>query len=390
MRRIKVVQIITKLELGGAQQVAIFLASHLNKERFITYLVSGKEGLLVDEARSLMGERAYFLKDLVREIDPLKDTKAVLQISRILKIILGKEMGPCIVHTHSSKAGILGRWAARISGIPISIHTYHGFGFTDYQSFPVRRFFILLERINAPLASAFICVSRANIEKGRRLRIFARRPVFLIRAGIPIEEFRDVILDIEEFRQSWGIARDGPVVGTVSCFKPQKAPIDFVRMAARVKKEIPNSRFIMVGDGVLRPEVERIAKGLGISDSLILAGWRRDVAKIMRLFDIFVLTSLWEGLPMVFPQAMAAGLPLVATSVDGAPEAIRDGINGFLVPPGDIEAMANKVIQLIRDEKMRKEMGMKGLDYIDEFDRWKMLKAHEDLYQRLLKDRGLI
>ena len=136
---------------------------------------------------------------------------------------------------------------------------------------------------------------------------------------------------------------------------------------------------------MLRSKVEELIEVLSIEDRILLLGWRRDIPEIMNCIDILVLTSLWEGLPRVFPQAMASGIPVVATGVDGIPEAIQDGINGFLLPPGDIDGMAAKIIYLIRHPEKAREMGEKGKRLVGEFDIWRMLEQQEELYDNLLK-----
>jgi glycosyltransferase involved in cell wall biosynthesis len=171
----------------------------------------------------------------------------------------------------------------------------------------------------------------------------------------------------------------------IACFKTQKSPLDFVKVAKIVSDTIDETRFLLVGDGVLRSKIEALTKKLGMDDKILLLGWRNDIPEILSCIDVLVLTSLWEGLPRVFPQAMASGVPVVATEVDGAPEAIKHGINGFLVSPKDIHAMAEKVIYLIRHPEKAKEMGVKGNDLVEEFDIWKMLAQQEELYASLLK-----
>ncbi|MCK5186546.1 MAG: glycosyltransferase, partial [Deltaproteobacteria bacterium] len=161
--------------------------------------------------------------------------------------------------------------------------------------------------------------------------------------------------------------------------------LDFVKIARIVSDNIAAIRFLLVGAGVLRSEIEELITKLGMDGKILLLGWRNDIPEILSCIDVLVLTSLWEGLPRVFPQAMASGVPVVATEVDGAPEAIENGINGYLLPPKDINAMAEKVIYLIRHPEKAQEMGEKGKGLVEEFDIWKMLAQQEELYASLLK-----
>jgi len=197
MGKIKVVHIITKLELGGAQENTIFTVKHLDRGSYEPVLISGTEGILVEEARTLEGVSIHLIPELVREIRPLKDVRALLKMRSILRKLqqeVTREsagMPPhIIVHTHSSKAGILGRWAARLAGIKLTVHSVHGFSFNDFQPSLVRAFYICLERITARITTCFIAVSDANREEGIQSGIFTDNNVSLIRSGIDIGRFQ--------------------------------------------------------------------------------------------------------------------------------------------------------------------------------------------------------
>jgi len=173
----------------------------------------------------------------------------------------------------------------------------------------------------------------------------------------------------------------------VACFKPQKAPQDFIFLAHRVCQVLPSTRFLLVGDGELRPEVEELIRRFKLKEKVILTGWRRDVPEIMQIIDVLVLTSLWEGLPIVFAEAMASGKPVVATAVDGAKEAIIEGVNGFLVEPHNIEKFAERVIKLLRDRNLAQRMGREGKKMVyPTFDLTHMLNRIETLYEKSLVD----
>jgi glycosyltransferase involved in cell wall biosynthesis len=229
-------------------------------------------------------------------------------------------------------------------------------------------------------------VSKANIEKGINKRIFSKDKAVLIRSGIDIKEFQKAGFNRIKRRGKLGFDAEIPLVAMVACFKPQKSPLDFVWVAKIVSDEINEVRFLLVGDGVLRSEIEELIGKLKIDDKVVLLGWRDDIPEIMNCIDILVLTSLWEGLPRVFPQAMASGVPVIATKVDGAQEAIKNDINGYLLPPKDINGIAEKVIYLIRHPEKASEMGEKGKSLVEEFSIWKMLEQQEELYASLLKE----
>jgi glycosyltransferase involved in cell wall biosynthesis len=154
-------------------------------------------------------------------------------------------------------------------------------------------------------------------------------------------------------------------------------------------KQVPDAWFAIAGDGELRPELEAAIAKAGLQDRFKLLGWRRDVPELMWVSDLLVLTSLWEGLPRVFPQAMSAGLAIVGTRVDGGPEAVVDDVNGYLLPPKDVEGVARRMVELLKNDDKRARMGRKGSEMVAEFDIHKMVRDQEQLYQRLLKEKNL-
>jgi glycosyltransferase involved in cell wall biosynthesis len=386
MRPVHIVHIITKLELGGAQQNTLFTVAHLDRDRFRPYLITNPEGILVPEARALKGVKTLFIPELVREINPLMDIRALFKIKAILQEIK-KGDSTMIVHTHSSKAGILGRWGARFARANAIMHTIHGFGFHDYQPFAVRQFFVVLEKATARITDVFIAVSKANIKKGVDSGIFPKQKATLIRSGIELEQFTRVKVKPAEKKKSLGIEPDLPLVTMIGCLKPQKAPLDYVEVAHKVLQK-KDASFILVGDGELREEVRKKAVEFGLGERFKLLGWRRDIPEILAATDIFALTSLWEGLPRVLPQAMAMGIPIVATGVDGTPEAVIHNVNGFITKPKDTREMAGRIIYLLDHPKKAKDMGKQGKKMVGEFDIRRMVREQEDLYLKLLREKG--
>jgi len=387
MRPVRVVHIITKLELGGAQQNTLFTVSHLDPNRFEPYLITHEEGVLVPETLSLTGVKTFFLRELVREINPVMDVRALFRIWSILRDLKKRDEGPLIVHTHSSKAGIVGRWAARLAAADIIIHSIHGFGFHDHQPAFARRLFIFLEKMTARVTDMFIAVSKANIAKGVDCGIFSPEKAVLIRSGIELEHFRNTKGKIQENKRKLNVDPAFPLVTMIGCLKPQKAPLDYVEVAHGVLQR-REANFILVGDGKLRKDVENKAEALGLGDRFKLLGWRRDIPEILAATDVFVLTSLWEGLPRVLAEAMVVGVPIVATRVDGTPEAVVDGVNGFLAEPRDTRDIKEKVLYLMDNPEKAKELGEQGRTMVEEFDIWKMVEKQEDLYQELLARKG--
>jgi glycosyltransferase involved in cell wall biosynthesis len=375
----KVFHVITKLELGGAQKVTLMTLERLPRERYELGLVTGPEGLLVDWANRIPDLKRVWLPSLVREVRPLEDLAAFFSMFRLFR-----REKPHVVHTHSSKAGILGRWAAKLAGVPLIFHTAHGFGFNDFQRPAAKRFYVWLERVTSKITTRLVVVSFANANKGEENGVFKRGDWILCRDAISVSEFMQ---DGPRRRKlaEWNIPADKLVVGMIACLKPQKSPVDFVDVAARVLQQNSRAHFVLAGDGELRPEVERRIQEHKIGKHFTLLGWQTDMPEVYRNLDIVVLTSLWEGLPCVFSEAMAGELPIVATNVDGAREAIVHEDNGFLHEPHDIEGMADSVLKLLQSPELRQTMGARGKARVMEFDISTSVANLETAYQDCLK-----
>ncbi len=384
---IRVLHPITRLIIGGAQENTMLTAHLLDPAAWEVEIVSGpqtgSEGSLIETVQA-RGIPLHIEPSLVREVNPLQDARALLQLWRLMR-----RRRYTIVHTHSSKAGILGRWAAKLAGVPVIVHTVHGWGHHERQHPLLRAYYILLEKLTLPITDKLIVVSPLNIEKGLADGIGHRSDYAVIRSGIELDRFGQPQVPRAETRRALGIPLDAPVVGTVTRLSAQKAPLDFVRAAAEIARARPDVWFVMVGGGDLRAQVEALAAESGLGERLVLTGLRRDVPELLAAFDIFALSSLWEGLPRVLPQAMAAGLPIVATAADGTAEAVREGENGFLVPPGQPEALARRVLMLLNEPAWAQQMGAAGRARVGEFSDRSMVAQIDTLYRFLLAVKGI-
>jgi glycosyltransferase involved in cell wall biosynthesis len=380
-RKIRVLQVITRLIVGGAQETVMLIADMLDKDRYQVEIVSGPqtgpEGSLIEEIRR-RGIPLTILPDLVRQMD-LRDFRAFWRLYGIMKS--GRYD---IVHTNSSKAGILGRWAARLAKIPVIVHTVHGWGHHKGQQTLVRRMFIWSERVSAATTDKLVVVSPRNMQTGLEDHIGFQAKYVTIRSGIELDDFAHPRISKSDMRARLGIGPEVPVVGTVTRLSPQKAPLDFVKAAIEAANRVPASHFVIVGDGPLRGQVETMINQSGLQQRFHLTGLRRDVPELLASFNVFVLTSLWEGLPRVLPQAMAAGLPIVATAVDGNAEAVRNGENGILVRPGDCEGLARAIEILLSDRSIAEQMGSRGRQDVSDFSDRKMVNEIDALYQSLV------
>ena len=376
---VRVAHIITKLELGGAQQVALFTVAQLNRTKFAPILITGEPGLLDDEARAIADLEFHRIPSLVRPIRPWSDGIALYQLTRLLI-----RLRPTIVQTHSSKAGLLGRWAARLAGVPIILHYVHGYGFTPAQQPWLRRLLIWGERRTGCITTKVFTASSVNLRQGVELGLFAEDQALWLPPGVDLEAIRRRRVDVARKRRELGLESPSPLVGMVAPLKPQKAPVDFVRMAAAIHQQRPDVRFLLVGDGELRQSVTDEIHRTGLNDMVLLTGWRRDVLDLLRCLDVFVLTSRWEGLPRVYLEALTSGVPVVGTRVDGAPDVIRDGVNGFLVEPGDVPRLAERVLWLLHHPVHAKQMGLRGTHLPIQFDCHEMVRGQEEVYDQLL------
>ncbi|MBN1793648.1 MAG: glycosyltransferase family 4 protein [Candidatus Omnitrophica bacterium] len=373
----RLVHIITKLELGGAQKNALDIVAYFQREGYQVFLLTGPDGILSGEARKIAGITCIEVPHLVREIHPLKDIVAFFYIFCLLK-----KFKPHIVHTHSSKAGILGRLAARMAGIRSIYHTIHGYGFHPHQPFLLRKVLIACERIAAVVTTKLITVSLSDREVGLSEHIGKEAQYVTIPYGIKKNDYFGS-LEKGGLRKRLHLPQEACLVGTIACFKPQKGLFDFVRAARRVCDNTTDVAFIVVGDGALRNALQTAINACGLERFFYLLGWRRDVKEILHALDIFVLSSLWEGLPIVFLEAMCASLPIVATDVGGSREVIQDGHNGFLVDSTDWWGLADKVTFLVQHPKERRVMGKNSLRVMqmrEEFEKDHMLLHIKALY----------
>lgn len=384
MPRVNLLYVITQLELGGAQKQLLLLIKHLDKEKFNVFLLTSSHGLLLDEAAAIKELKLKTVNSLTRLINPIKDLLAFIEIRQFIK-----RNKIHIVHTHSSKAGILGRWAARLAGVRIIIHTVHGWSFHDYQNFFFFKLFIFVEKLTATITDCFIVVSEFDRAKGLDWRISKEEKFSLIRYGINRTEFLHNSQQRDRIRDAFAIKADELLIGMVACFKPQKAVLDFIRVALLISEKISQCKFLLVGDGVLKKRAVNFINHSGFKEHFILLGWRHDVAGLLSAMDIFMLTSLWEGVPVAALEAMTSGKPVLATNTGGINEIIKDGENGFLVDCHDIKALEKTLSLLIQNNYLRISVGNNAKKVFEkDFTIENTIKLTQGLYDNLIKKRG--
>ena len=382
-RRRRVLHLITRMIVGGAQENTLASVVRVAPDRYESHLWTGPqlgtEGSLLEEATA-RGVQAVIIPDLVRELSPVRDARVTWDLARRLR----RDRFD-LIHTHSSKAGIVGRVAAKLAGVPVIVHTAHGWGFHERMSVWRRNVYVGAERALMPITDTLISVSHRTTRIGVDAGIGRAEDYEMIRSGIPLERFRPDPEARKRGRAEWGFAEDDVVIGTVGRLSEQKNPRDFVELARRVRARGLKARFLYVGDGSLRPEIQAQIDEAGLGADVTLAGLRRDVPDQLAAMDVFVLTSLWEGLPRVVPQALATGRPVIAYDISGMREIVLDGQNGWAIEPGALDDLEARVVELVEQPARREELSRRALAEFDaSFSEDEMIRALAALYDRLL------
>ncbi len=392
---IKVVHIITRLDRGGSAQNTLLTCLGLSKERYEVILIHGlslESRMTEMERRSVSrdiqraeenGVRIIPLPSLVRRLDLFQDLRAIFSIWKILA-----REGPYIVHTHSSKAGIVGRWAARLARTPVIVHTPHGHVFYGHFGRLASTFFLLLEKITSPITDVTVALTEAERDDYISFSVTRPEKIVTIHSGVDIDQYSGVKINIQEKKTSLGLEPDQLVIGTVGWLLPIKGPMVLLRAMIRVWQDYPGVRLIFVGKGDLEEQLRTEAFEAGVSHKVIFLGWRNDVPELIQVFDIFILPSQNEGMGRVLVEAMAAEKPIVASRVGGIIDLIKDGENGLLVQPGDVEGLSFAIKRLLTHEKMRYDMGQMGKARAKNFTLKAMLEKIEVLYSSLCQERG--
>jgi glycosyltransferase involved in cell wall biosynthesis len=378
-KELHVVYIITKLELGGAQKVCLALKRGLEEEGHVCPLISGTTGTLSATVQN--SPHIYLLDSFTREVSffaPLKELKNFFILLKQLQR-LKRQFPDLIVHTHSTKAGIVGRWAAFCARIKHRVHTVHGYGFHKHQNLFMWSAIYLCELITSLITTHFICVSSEDVKTGIQLFPGFVRKHSIIRAAVDWKEFYQPARVATPFPQE-----SAPFIfGTVACFKKQKNLMDLLEAFYDVHTKHPHARLEVIGDGALRPEFERWIAKRQLNKFITLHGWQDKVAPLMVNWHTFVLSSLWEGLPCAVVEARLLKIPVVCYNTGGIHDVIMQGKNGFLYQPGNSKALAQGMCSLLQNPKLLQKLQDFNEDLRD-FNNQEMVKQHLDLYQKLL------
>jgi len=380
--------VIARLNMGGPALHVAYLTAGLRERGYATTLVAGSLARGEDSMAFVadgLGVDVERVEELQREISPLRDVFAMVRLARIIR-----RVRPHILHTHTAKAGAIGRFAALLAGDarpPIIVHTFHGHVLRGYFG-PLRsRMFAALERVLARSTTCLVAVSPQVRDDLVRLGVAPEEKFIVIRLGIELEDRVDSDTDGRaETRRLLGIPSEAFTVGWIGRMTGIKRTDDVLLAFKRLRARGVDARLCMVGDGPDRAAIERRAHDLGIVRDTLFLGYQESVAPFYAAFDAFILPSANEGTPVTAIEALAAGRPVVATRVGGVPDVVRDGEDGFLVEAGDVEALAERLASLAADPGLRERMGAAGRGRV--LPRYAVARLVDDvdrLYRSLLE-----
>jgi glycosyltransferase involved in cell wall biosynthesis len=384
----KITHIITRLIIGGAQENTLLSCEGQHRLGHDVTLISGPalgpEGSLMERAAA-GGYRFIVLDEMRRAIRPWRDHRVRGQLIRMLR-----ETSPEIVHTHSSKAGILGREAAQIAGVPVVIHTIHGLAFTASSHALVNWGYKMLERRAAPMSRRIVCVADAMREQSLAAGIGRREQYVTIYSGMETGPFLNPPVSRQEIRRQLGISESQVVVGTIARLFDLKGHDDLLDLAPELCRQFPELRFLWVGDGLLRQQLEDRMQAMNLRDRFVLTGMvpPARVPELIGAMDLLAHPSRREGLARAIPQAALGGKPGIAYDIDGNREAMQPGVTGLLIPPFDRRALHRAIVDLTGNAELRRKMGLAARDFaMKRFDGQVMVDALENLYASLINPR---
>src|SRR2546426_674387 len=390
----KVVHIITRLDHGGSARETLQTVLGHDRGRFRVSIAFGRpETTTADDAALLKADlqqlsqadvSVFQVPPLVREINPVLDAWATVALWRLLR-----RVRPEGVHTHTSKAGAVGRLAARLAGIPVVIHTPHGHLFYGYYGRFLSTLVCFAERLLARLTDRIVTLTDRGAQEHVQYKIGGAEKFSTIHSGIDLAYFRSVRVDPTVKRKELGLPPNGPIVGTVGRLVPIKGLEWLLKAAPRVLAEIPQACFVIIGEGPMLGELRQVTSQLGIGLRVVFLGAREDVPECLAAFDLFVLPSLNEGMGRVLLEAMAVGCPVIATRVGGIPDIVADGATGLLVPPRNERALAEAILTLLRDRSRRAAYGEAARRHVDgRFDVETMVRSVEGLYDEVWREKN--
>jgi glycosyltransferase involved in cell wall biosynthesis len=384
-RPLRIALVVARLNIGGPATHVIELAAGLPRDRFSVRLLIGREGRGEAGMHYLAREKGIWPEEVAGFSPHLgwRDAPAFFRLRGIFS-----EWKPDVVHTHTAKAGALGRAAARSAGVPVVVHTFHGHVLRGYFSPPAEAFFRAIERILARSTDRIVTLSRMLKADLVEMGIAPPEKIEVVPLGMDLSPFLKASARRGDLRRELGVRAGEPLIGIIGRLVPIKNHRLFLEAARSMVDSGAPGRFVVVGDGQLRESLESLAVGWGLAQRVSFLGWRKDMAAVYAALDLLALTSLNEGTPVAVMEAMAAGIPVVATAVGGVPDTIRDGETGRLLPPGDPAAMYRAwLAALARTAANRRMLDRARREAVDRFGTERMISAMSDLYVRLTEEK---
>ncbi len=383
---VRVLRVIARLNVGGPALHVTYLSRGLATRGYETTLVAGDVSQ-DEESMAFVAEQAAVdvvrVAGLSRELSPLRDLAATVRLARLIR-----RLRPHVLHTHTAKAGAVGRAAALLAGrrsIPVVAHTFHGHVLRGYFGPLGTRFFRLVETLLARTTDVLIAVSPEVRDELVRIGVAPTGKFTVVRLGIELEPRVRCDEDPAEIRRGIGLAPERFVVGWFGRMTAVKRTLDLLDVIAALRARGVDACLLLVGDGADRGRLEVRAHELGLARHCLFLGYQKEVARWYAALDAFALTSANEGTPVVLIEAMAAGRPVVSTDVGGVSDVVRDGTDGFLVEPGDAEAMAERLERLARDPQLRADLGEAGRRRVlERYSVGRLVDDVDALYRSLL------
>jgi glycosyltransferase involved in cell wall biosynthesis len=387
----RIVHVITRLILGGAQENTLLTVEGLHHRHgddvtLITGPAEGPEGDLFDRA-GRQGLKVELMPELVRAVRPATDLRAYHQLRRAIR-----RLAPEVVHTHSSKAGILGRAAAWRERVPAVVHTIHGLPFGPSERPLKNRLYVALERDAARRCHAIVSVCDAMTEQALAAGVGRPEQYHTIYSGMDVDAFLEPPRPRAEVRRELGLADGEIAFGTVARLFERKGHDDILAVGTRVLAANPRVRFVFIGDGILRDRLIADAERLGVRHAFHFVGLVPPgrIPELLGAVDAVVHPSLREGLARVLPQSLLAGRPAISYDVDGAREVVLPE-TGILLRPGDLDGLAGAILRLAADPALRDAMGREGRRrFAHRFRHETMTDQIRALYERLMEGRGQV
>ena len=382
-RPIKIMNLIARLNVGGPAVAVTHLTEQLGAPDYESLLVCGTiepgEGDMSYYAAE-RGITPIVIPELGRSLSPIRDIWTLWKVYQLIR-----QEEPDVIHTHAAKAGFVGRVAAWLAGVPVIVHTFHGHVFRGYFSPTKTQFFIILERMAARMSDTIITLSDGlRRELAEEYHITRKGRITVLPLGLDLKALTEMPRKTGDFRKAYQIPLDAPLVGIVGRITPIKNHRLFLESALKIREQLPNARFAIVGDGETRAETEALVDQLGLREAVVFTGWQKDMGKVYSDLDVLVISSVNEGTPVTVIEALAAGCPVVATAVGGVPDLLDHGKLGKLVEQ-DATALTSGVVETLNNPP---DGGEAQALMVDRYGIERLVKDLDGLYRGILAKKN--